>query len=658
MTGARRTDAADDNVAIRVLRQITDHTKGFERRDEQEAMCREIADCMKASGNLAVSAGTGIGKSLAYLVPAALHNEPVVVAAWTKNLQDQLFFNEVPRVAKAVKIVTGKTFGSAVLKGKENYCCRQRLLEVMGGADETSLSEDHAVGQPHLKILANWASTSKFGDLVELQGKVHEDLIEAVNGKECVCRRLLEEDPHAEQCFVLRARRRAEAAHLLIVNHHLYAIHLRARGRFLPEHQYVIIDEAHSFSTTVTDTAGSRLDEADLKHLLEVATRGNVPENTQKRLRADGEALARVLKQSANARVERPDSPTRRFPLWDSIQRLRATLADLASHLPVDTDNTVNYFALESTVTRISGCLEEVSNQRLPDGSGAIAFVTGEEDTRALRTAPIFPSRFVEGTLRNKTKVVLASATLDETVVDEFGSGRKWRKPFASESRIVLKLPSPFDYQKHSRMYIPAEMPHPSKAETEHWKAALLEMKELLPPIGGRTLVLFTSWRALLWTYEQLNQWSKGRGLTVLRQDDDRSPLELVQALTPHNPTVVCATMKFWQGVDVPGPGLQLVILHKLPFLPFDDPVYRARHEALEMAQLESFTVLQIPHVRRMLAQGIGRLIRTSNDRGVAAVLDDRYEDYSEDILTLTPGLPITRDQEKTIACLRKLRAG
>lgn len=653
MAKSRRGSAASStshSEALRVLRWIIDHDPRFHRRDDQETMCLEIEACMEASRNLPVNAGTGIGKSLAYLVPAALCPERVVVAAWTKNLQDQLLANELPRVATAIRKVTGRKLNSAVLKGKENYCCRERLTQVTAGTRHAGSPDAGPHWDAQLTMLSNWATDTRTGDLIELHGRVHDELLDAVSGKACQCSRLIEHDPEAGKCFVLQARSQAEAAHLLVVNHHLYAVHLRFRGRLLPEHKYVIIDEAHSFSAAVTDTAGLRLSKANLDSLAELLPRVDLGKTQAREFQNRAEAISNLLARSTNLRIEPPRPPSTRSALWSAIVAFKDLLEELSDRISLRDEQTPDLFAIEAHVSNVLQCLHQVTEQKLSDGGAAVAYVSGDEGSPTLCVAPIFPERFIEGNLRSKTKVILSSATIDDAVVNEFGTKRRWLD--------ILELPSPFDYEKNSLLYISDQTPHPSKDEERHWEFAEREMKCLIKAIEGRTLVLFTSWRALIWTHNKLEKWGQQRGLAVLRQDDDKSPLELVAELTPDRPTVVCATMKFWQGVDVRGDGLQLIILHKLPFLPYDDPLYQARKEALNMAKLGDFSMLQIPHAQRMLAQGIGRLIRTSTDRGVAAVLDDRFDNFDDDLLALTPDLPITRDKDEAVRFLRKLKEG
>ena len=620
--------------ARRALESITAALPAGEVRDSQIEMAEGVARAISSERHLVAQAGTGTGKTFAYLVPAVLSGRRTVVATATKALQDQLANKDLPFLAEHLDV----PFDFAVLKGRSNYVCLQRIKEITTEGQQLALEVGPRPPVEEIAALARWAASSTSGDRAELE---HEPSVRAwsavsVGPRECPG---ASRCPKGDVCFAERARRLAADADVVVVNTHLYGLHLATGGAVLPEHEVVVVDEAHQLEDTVAATAGVELtggrftalartvgaivdDEAMAEGLGELGTlwRHALAPERGRRLRGtlDGEP-ARVLDIARN--------------------RLDPAMAALRQ-VPDDGPGDVGARKVRAVqaMTSLVDDLDAVREVRADE----VAWVEGTDDNPVLRVAPVAVGELLAEQLWGERTAVLTSATLPAALPDQVGL------PDGGFSRLDLE--SPFDYPTQALLYCAAHLPDPRSATFD--AAMHDELEALVDAAGGRTMALFTSHRALQAALEALRP---RLAVEVLAQDELPKPALLARfAASPE--TCLFATMGFWQGVDVPGDALTLVTIDRLPFPRPDDPLLQARRER---ARADAFRVVDLPRATTLLAQGAGRLIRTATDRGVVAVLDPRLATnarYRWDIVNALPPMHRTRDRTEAEAFLRSLR--
>jgi ATP-dependent DNA helicase DinG len=628
-----------DDLRAALARVVAELPGGGEVRDGQREMTDAVGRTMLSEGHLVVQAGTGTGKSLAYLVPAVLSGKKVVVATATKALQDQLATKDLPFLDQHLD----HEFAWAVLKGRSNYVCRQRLAEISGAGKATGrgrgpqLSLDvlaERAPTEELDRIASWADQTSSGDRAELDWEPSPAAWAAVSvgAKECPGSSRC---PKGEVCFTELARRRAADADVLVVNLHLYGLDVEADGVILPEHDLVVIDEAHQLEEVVSATngleigagrfpaasraLGSVIDDpklvddvaglgpvwaAALAPLVGERQRGVLPRDV-----TDAVALALARLQQAQAalrRIEPPsgsDAATRRH-------RAQKQIGALIDELTLVVD--------------------------VPDID--VAWVEGPSHNPTWRLAPVDVSGLLAQRLWGKVGAILTSATIPLGLAARVGLPAEHRE---------LDVGSPFDYEANALLYCAAHLPPPRSPGFD--AAAHDEIAALIEAAGGRTLALFTSWRAMEAALEALRP---RLAYTLLGQRDLPKPA-LLEAFSADEATCLFATMGFWQGVDIPGASLSLVVIDRLPFPRPDEPLLQARREK---AGRDAFRIIDLPRAITLLAQGAGRLIRTATDRGVVAVLDPRLAtnaNYRWDIVRALPPMQRTRDRAEAEAFLK-----
>ncbi len=631
-----------------------------ERRDGQAEMAAAVAEAIAGGGTLLCQAGTGVGKSLAYLVPAALAaaaGKRVVIATATLALQDQLVGKDLPLVAAGMAERLGRPVRWEVLKGRNNYLCRHRFgehaqqqMDLAGGpATPAELAR-----QRQLAEIQQWVPRTRTGDRSELavapDARVWSSV--SVTSTECIG---AERCPEGHRCFAEEARARSARAGIVVTNQHLYCIDLFGDGYLFGPHDAVVFDEAHQLEPVVTQVAG-----------LEITPAGFTRLATEARAVGAGgaaaDAVAEVAERLANELV----------PLRDT--RLGAITGDLESLLEL-IDGRVTQLAAELRPSRSAGPsaldadsptahdaaggngdgrdeLERLRVGRLAAESltalraaldppqGTVILVEGRG---RLRLAPLDVGDLLASRLWGRQACVLTSATLGPHFVGRLG--------VPTADHTYLAVDSPFDYPANALLYCARHLPAPTS--DAYRAAAIDELAELVAAVGGRTLALFTSWRALNDTADALAEHLSG--IRVLRQGGELSNGALLDALGDDPATVVCGTMSFWQGVDVAGPALSLLAIDRLPFTRPNEPLAAARREA---AGSDAFMTVDVPNAADMLAQGVGRLIRTTADRGVVAVLDSRLATagYRSRLLDPLPPMRRSVDQAEAIEFLGSIR--
>jgi ATP-dependent DNA helicase DinG len=607
-----------------------------ESRPGQRAMAEAVEQAIATDRHLVVQAGTGTGKSLAYLVPAVCSGKRVVVATATKALQDQLMAKDLPFLRRHLDV----PFSFAYLKGRSNYLCVQRAREA-AAATEAQLAldglDDRKVGDELRKLIV-WAAgqldRGGSGDRAELSFEPSPRAWGAmsVSARECPG---ANHCPAGDVCFAERARDEAAAADVVVVNTHLYGMHMASGGFVLPEHDVVVVDEAHQLEEIISATAGLELAESRFIAVARAA-RGVLADPDLTAAVGDaGSRLADALADIGGERVRKVEGE-----LADAVAagrgRLERVLAALRRITSSDREVAPRK---ERAVRLVSSLIDDLDLVvELPETDVAWVEARGRGEP-VLRVAPI-DVRGALSPLWDEATVVLTSATLTDAVPRRLG--------MPPERHEFLDVGSPFDYKANARLYCARHLPDPRSESFE--AAAHDELEALIEAAGGRTLALFTSWSRMKAAVAALRP---RLSVPVLAQDELPKPA-LIARFAGDESTCLFATMGFWQGIDVPGRSLSMVTIDRLPFAPPDDPLLQARRE---QAGAAAFQLIDVPRASTLLAQGAGRLIRSATDRGVVAVLDRRLATgpYKDQILKALPPMRRVVDRDEVLAFLRSI---
>jgi DNA polymerase-3 subunit epsilon/ATP-dependent DNA helicase DinG len=643
---------------------------GFEHRPEQVEMLEAVAFALNERQHLMVEAGTGTGKSIAYLLPAItfahLNGEPVVVSTNTINLQDQLFLKDVPDLQKLMPF----EFRAVVLKGRSNYLCQRRLAAL----------RQVGVGSPaELRMLAKvlvWVPSTQTGERGELfmPDRLEQALWSKVSAESETCtlnRCRFRERGH---CFFYRARRAAERAHLIIVNHALLLSDVAVENRVLPEYRYLIVDEAHHLEASVTRQlsfqADQRLVERTLNELARpvgvrrytgflgdvlVRCRGAIPpeewaileghvhglqrqiESALTNLYAFFNVLGDFLREHSPRRGEydqrvRLTSGERVQPAWGDVEITWDNLSSQLHTIVTDLDrlcgalSELEGFDIRDIEGMAQDCagflsrLQEVSmqiNACIAEPSSAAIYwasVSARDERVTLHAAPLHVGNLVQQHLFHaKESVIITSATL--ATDNRFDYIRERLHAWEADE---LSVGSPFDYKSSTLLYLPVDIPEPNQPYFQ--KTVEEALVALCRATEGRTLVLFTSYYQLRNTARAITRPLADDGIVVYQQGAGTSRVQLLENFRTTPKAVLLGTRSFWEGVDVPGPALSVLVIGRLPFSVPDDPIFAARSETFD----NPFAEYAIPGTILRFRQGFGRLIRTKSDRGVVVVLDKR----------------------------------
>jgi ATP-dependent DNA helicase DinG len=619
---------------------------GSERRGQLE-MAAAVEQAFETGEHLVVQAGTGTGKSLAYLVPAivraASDDAPVVVSTATIALQRQLVDRDLPRLADSLADALPRRPQFALLKGRRNYLCLNKIHNGGSGDPDSESSESSgerpqeelfdamavtALGRDVQRLTA-WASTTDSGDRDDLKPGVGDRSWSqvSVSARECLG---VARCPFGSECFSERARGRAGAADIVVTNHALLAIDAVAESAVLPEHALLVVDEAHELVDRVTSVATAELTSATLGVATRRITRLVDPELTQ-RLEAAAATFAAVIHDARPGRIDHLD---------EEMATYLTALRDAASAARSAIDTTSDAKAASARAEAVAALTEisETASRILTSFAPTIPDRTDvvwldHEDNRGspravLRVAPLS----VAGLLRNqvfpRATTVLTSATLTmggsfDAMTTAWGLTGPDTGPDPGNPGYLawrgLDVGSPFQHAKAGILYVAAHLPPPGRDGTGSAEQ-LSEIAELITAAGGRTLGLFSSMRAARAAAEAMRE---RLSTPVLCQGDD-STSTLVEEFTADPATSLFGTLSLWQGVDVPGPSLSLVLIDRIPFPRPDDPLLSARQRAVAARGGNGFMAVAASHAALLLAQGSGRLLRRVTDRGVVAVLDSR----------------------------------
>lgn len=608
---------------------------GGQQRDGQVQMATEVAEAMEEGRHLLVQAGTGTGKSLGYLVPAMLHDKRVVVATATLALQHQLVERDLPRLVEAVKHVPGLDTSYAVLKGRSNYACLHRIRA--GVPDDQGTLVDVPMGSMAEKVLElrEWAEEeSEAGGSGERDNAPRHTDREwrqvSVNHRECLggskC-------PFGAECFAELAREKAHRSHLIVTNHSLLAIDAVEDVPMIPDYDTVVIDEAHELTARVTQAATDELGVSDIERAARRASRwtADAAGDPAGDLEDAAQQLAEAFEATAPGRIDQVSTQ-----LSDALVLVRDAARACLSAFPRESGGEGE---ADAGRTQAKGMVQEVfvNAERMAAGSQADVLWLGEARDRFPARLHVAPLQ-VWGPMRDKLltdkTVVFTSATL--MLGGEFGAvatslGLKPTERVGHQVATTdaddalpwkgIDVGSPFDYGQQSILYVARHLPQPGRDGLG--AAQLDEICDLVDALDGRTLGLFSSRRAAETAAEAVR--TRLPHLTTLAQGDAQLP-ELAKQFVEDPHTCLFGTLSLWQGLDVPGDTCQLVIIDRIPFPRPDDPLMSARQRAADQAGGNGFMQVAATHAALLLAQGAGRLIRTTSDRGIVAVLDPRLE--------------------------------
>lgn len=611
----------------------------YEHRPEQIRMAAAVAEVLECGGTLLVEGGTGTGKSLAYLVAAVAAERQVVISTGTKNLQDQLLGDDIPQLERAL----GRDISAVGLKGLSNYLCLRKLSAALASERAESVRSS-------LERVRRWAERSETGDRAELV-EIPEDSplwselcadAETRQGPKC---------PFNEGCFVTRARRAAQEAQVVVVNHHLFFSDLVMRvglGRLLPDYEAVVFDEAHQIDAVATAFFGYRVSSRQLTDLVGDARRalraaGELSDEVSgllDRLERAVEGFTAALSTLGAAdRGGRSELRSEELSggAEESYFRLDSALEALSAHLAPSRASLDE--AVMACGRRASTIRDDLGEILGPSRPASVHWIEHGPRSVVVGASPVDVSGVLSELVFGEVgAVVLTSATL--TVEGRFDFVRERLGLEAGADELIL--PSPFDFERQAALYLPREAPDPRRP------GALEEVVDLLSRtveiVGGGALALFTSHRDMQRAAALLRAEV---GFTVHMQGE-RPRRALLEALRrARRPTALLGTASFWEGVDVPGEALRLVAIARLPFTSPADPVVAARLKRLEEEGRSPFLDYQVPQASLTLKQGFGRLIRTRRDRGVVAVFDRRIVSmpYGSTFLSTLPRCRVIDDE-------------
>ncbi|MDD0824589.1 ATP-dependent DNA helicase [Mannheimia sp. AT1] len=622
---------------------LSQNIKGFRPRTAQLEMAQAVGKAVKFANPVVVEAGTGTGKTFAYLVPALLSGKKTIVSTGSKNLQDQLFNRDLPTIQKALKY-KGKV---ALLKGRANYLCLERLDQVvaMGVLGDKSVLAD-------LKKVSKWHNSTKTGDLSECITIAEDSPIlpqlvsttESCLGSDC---------PHFKDCYVVQARRKAMEADVVVVNHHLFCADMAVKetgfGELIPEAELVIFDEAHQLPDIASQYFGQSLSS---RQLFDICKDTNIVYRTElKDVAQLDKASDHLTKVVQDFRLLMGGEGQIRGNLRDLFRDKKVVdgLVKVAENIDFLSDVVKKSLGRSETLDKIFERLAEVKIQlkKLMDTTvtGYCYWYEANGRSFGLHITPLtVADKFGEQLKNQQIGWVFTSATLEVG-----GKFDHFCQRLGIENAEQLVLQSPFDYQNQSLLCVPRYLPDTNKAHT------LTALGQMLMPVieanNGRCFLLCTSYYMMRGLADFLREHSS---LNVLLQGET-SKSRLLEKFVQEEHSVLVATQSFWEGIDVRGDDLSLVIIDKLPFTSPDEPLLKARMEDCRLQGGEPFNDIQIPEAVITLKQGVGRLIRDVTDRGVVIICDSRLvmRNYGQTFLKSLPPAKRTRDLDQVIRFLQ-----
>jgi ATP-dependent DNA helicase DinG len=652
---------------------------GGSPRDGQIEMAEAVANALSDRHHLLVQAGTGTGKSLAYLVPALVHGKKVLVATATLALQRQLVERDLPKIKAALDKELKRDISFAIYKGVGNYICLQKMNNAPNDPEAQAVLEVSSL-EGDAKRLRAWAQSAGASgdrdDAPDVDRRVWS--ANSVSGRECMG---ADECPSGSKCFAALAKAKAQTADIVVTNHTLLAIEIVDSHPILPERDAIVLDEAHEFMDRTTQAVTEEITAARVSRAANMA-RKHMPGKA-------GEALFKASEKFAKAIGEYADDlkadPTRagrldklpsvlEAPLRAVKEGVAAVTALISADAQIIDPNSMAERA------RVKGALNEISQtatKLLKPGHTHVLWF--EPTYSTLYLAPLAVSDVLRGNLLTQTPVIATSATLTvgksfdaiaknigfviggknetEDEVEEDEDNIKKKGSMDPANLQILDVGSPFDFANQGMLYLPKDLPEPGRDGPS--KEALTELGELIQAAGGRTLALFSSWRGVEAADEHLRDVLAELKLPIITQRRGDSVGPLVDKFAKDEKSILLGTISLWQGIDVPGPACTLVAIDRIPFPRPDEPVLSARAAEADAAGGSGFMQISLPRAALLLAQGTGRLIRSLDDRGVVAILDSRIVNkrYGSILLNSMPPFWRTSDGAVIKEALRRLDA-
>ena len=641
-------------------------------REGQIEMAEAVANALSDRHHLLVQAGTGTGKSLAYLVPALVHGKRVLVATATLALQRQLVERDLPRVKDALEKELGRSISFAVYKGVGNYLCLQKMNADDGTADSELLVEISGL-EKDARRLREWAQKPGISgdrdDAPDVDRRVW--LANSTSGRECVG---ADECRFGSECFAVNAKAKAQTADIVVTNHTLLAIEIVDSHPILPERDAIILDEAHEFMDRTTQAVTEELTSGRIARAANMVRR-HMPGKLAETFVKASDGFAEAMDDYGQEYRSRIDEQRKLDQLPDVLAAPVRKIKDAAEAViaAINADSEIVDPDSLADRARVKGAVNEIkttAQKLMRMGEGQVLWY--EPTFSTLYLAPLAVSHVLRENLFTQTPVIATSATLTvgksfdsiarslgilptTTSEDESKEDSDWQ---VDPSNVqMLDVGSPFDFANQGMLYLPKQLPEPGRDGPS--KEALVELGELIDAAGGRTLALFSSWRGVEMADEHLRRVLAELPISIITQRRGDSVGSLVDRFAADPTSILLGTMSLWQGVDVPGPSCTLVAIDRIPFPRPDDPVMSARAAEADAAGGSGFMQVSLPRAALLLAQGTGRLIRSIDDRGVVAILDSRIVNkrYGSILLNSMPPLWRTSDGAIVRDSLKRLNA-
>ena len=641
---------------------------GGEPRSGQIEMAEAVANALSNRHHLLVQAGTGTGKSLAYLVPALVSGKKVLVATATLALQRQLVERDLPKIKSALDKELKRDITFAIYKGVGNYVCLQKMNNSEGDPENQAVLEVSSL-ESDAKRLRAWAESPMASgdrdDAPDVDRRVW--FANSVSGRECMG---ADECPYGHKCFAALAKAKAQTADVVVTNHTLLAIEIVDSHPILPERDAVILDEAHEFMDRTTQAVTEELTAPRVIRAAAMA-RKHLPGKASDAFTKAADKFADAVDdysemvKSDISKSGRLDSLPKE--LESSMRAIKEAVAAILQLINADAEVIdINSMAERA---RVKGALNEISQtvtKLLKPGHTHVLWF--EPTYSTLYLAPLSVSNVLRRNLLTETPVIATSATLTvgksfDAIAKNIGFviGEKDEDQESEEGSVdpanlqILDVGSPFDFANQGMLYLPKHLPEPGRDGPSI--EALTELGELIEAAGGRTLALFSSWRGVEMADEHLRKVLADLKLPIItqRRGDAVGPLVDKFASIPNS--ILLGTISLWQGIDVPGPSCTLVAIDRIPFPRPDEPVMSARAAEADAAGGSGFMQISLPRAALLLAQGTGRLIRSLDDRGVVAILDSRIVNkrYGSILLNSMPPFWRTNDGEIIKDALKRL---
>ena len=647
---------------------IDDSYPEFEERPEQIEMASLIADALRSGENLIVEAGTGTGKSLAYLIPlirfAQETDEPVLVTTNTINLQEQLIQNDLPLIREA----TGWDFTVGLAKGRSNYICKKRLRSALSKGSQLFARQDK---QKELNRLMDWVDETNDGSLSDLPWDVDGEVWNRVNAQRGMCH--CHESSFQEHCFFRESREQIQQADVIVANHYFFmedvALRKQANTGVLPDYGAVVVDEAHNLETVARRSFGLDISFLQCKYLVRDLYQPDDRSGTLVALDASStdpvqDAINRVTRfnemaeaffssvrdwhdqrgsEEQTIRVE--EESFVRDTVTSALEMLHDELRTIISEVSLSDEEEKELNSISQRTNDLRLGLKQFINQDL---DGHVYWVERSDYRKnvTLRSSRVDPSPVMRDELFEQIhSSILTSATLAT------GDDRPFefiRERLGASNALGKELGHPFDYASQATLHIPNDMPHPGREERAYIEGLSEYAKTYISETQGNAFLLFTSYRMMNQAVEELESWLDDRGMLVLVQGRSKSRKQMIRSFKGDRPAVIFGVSSFWEGVDVPGNDLTNVIITKLPFPNPSNPIVEAFQEHLEEQGDNPFSSFFIPEAILRLRQGVGRLIRSRSDTGQIAILDSRIlnNTYGPDFMEALPDMELTIDEE------------